>query len=202
MQRLIAQRGPARGFTLLELLVVVLIISVLIGILVPTVSQARTTARRAACGEQLRGLGVGVQAYLSENNFVLPISAQMPSVNTTREPLPKTLDREVPAAKSWRCPGDVNSYARIDGQTFASYFDGETLSYEYNMSLGGRKVERWFLHSLLGDAGTFVLADFDSFHNANKAADNAKNLLYADGHVAGLEDILLKVGGATPTTRP
>ncbi|QNN25314.1 prepilin-type N-terminal cleavage/methylation domain-containing protein [Planctomycetales bacterium ZRK34] len=43
-----------RGFTLIELLVVVAIIALLIAILLPSMEKARETARRVACGSNLR----------------------------------------------------------------------------------------------------------------------------------------------------
>lgn len=52
-----------RGFTLIELLVVIAIIAILVALLLPAVQQAREAARRSACKNKLKQLGVALHNY-------------------------------------------------------------------------------------------------------------------------------------------
>jgi len=57
-----------RGFTLMELLVVVAILALLIALLLPTISNARGAALRIECLNNLRNLGMAHVMYQNEYN--------------------------------------------------------------------------------------------------------------------------------------
>ena len=59
-------RMDGGAFTLVELLVVISIIALLVGLLLPSLKQAREQGRRAVCGMHLRGLGTSWEVYTLE----------------------------------------------------------------------------------------------------------------------------------------
>jgi len=57
------RRSPSKGFSLIELLVVVSVIVILSAILFPVFAQARETARRTTCLSNLRQLVTAHHLY-------------------------------------------------------------------------------------------------------------------------------------------
>ena len=74
-----------RGFTLVELLVVIGIIALLISILLPSLSKAREQGNAIKCLSNLRQLGTAFQGYFNDNKSRFPFTAVWAGATTGAE---------------------------------------------------------------------------------------------------------------------
>lgn len=134
-----------RGFTLVELMVALAIIGVLVALVLPAVQQARESARKMQCRNQLRQLALALHNY-HDNKQVLPAGAYLRGPSSPTEtgwgwgamilphvdqaPLYNQLDFNVETTvgpnvakvkvtlPAWRCvsdAGDANATVQMSG---------------------------------------------------------------------------------------
>lgn len=103
------RRMSRRAFTLIELMVVLVIISILVGLVLSVLSRAREAARRTQCTSNLRQLAVVLEKYRDDHGDY----PQLPLTSLVR-------DEEILVCPSDRTkpePGEIYTsyeYVRID----------------------------------------------------------------------------------------
>jgi prepilin-type N-terminal cleavage/methylation domain-containing protein len=155
----------ARGFTLVELLVVIGIVALLIAILLPALNKARQQAVTVSCAARIRQLENAVMMYVIDNHGSLPPLASsqnnLGSLNRPtifpcggegylsrymggerRHPVYGFMYSTIPASKLYLCP---EMEGTVDPQMQWSVY-----SYRYNSVLGGQDGVRWAVGGING----------------------------------------------------
>ncbi|NNE91925.1 MAG: type II secretion system protein [Verrucomicrobiales bacterium] len=159
------------GFTLLEILTVVAILAVISALLIPMAKRIKNQARATVCGQQLRQLGVAVNAYMGDHGMKFP--DWQPGRESKEDDVPvmeTMLTDYVRDEFVFQCPADHEGHFERTG---SSYF--------WNSLVNGQRIGKMNLLGLSNnEAGIPLISDKENFH---KHVGHEVNILYADGHV-------------------
>ncbi len=145
-----------RGFTLIEILVVITIITILAGMLVPVLSKAREKARRVNCAGNLKCSGLALLMYSGENSGFFPLT---------------------PPGNNWEplnTEGVLND-GKIYGCPSASNMKSTAADTNYAFMCSGIKDDN------ANPTATSICYDLSGNHPGNQWM----NCLFVDGHVEG-----------------
>jgi len=135
--RMSQTKGLKQGFTLIELLVVIAIIALLAAILFPVFARARENARKTACMNNLKQIGLGVMQYTQDfDESYPPVYVDLTGDNSFSSNIDRgwaeLLQPYVKSQQLFQCPSERDrTYSGASGSSSGAYSD-----YWYNRNIG------------------------------------------------------------------
>jgi prepilin-type N-terminal cleavage/methylation domain-containing protein len=124
--RVLGRMRNERGFTLIELMIVILVILVLAAILLPQFGLARERARKATCVSNQRNLETAVALWQTDNPAPTLVQGEMSAASTPTAATLSGIPVYTPAV-SYQEPDDTSSHG-TDGSDYFLSAGGATAS--------------------------------------------------------------------------
>jgi len=200
------------GFTLIDILVTITVISILIGLMLPSIAMVRESARKVICSSDMRQIGLGMNLYAEDNKSMLPASVFLDDDNgryataiephlmdTVRTNPNKFADREwgqwdgigllfyksyVSASEVFYCPSHTGSHLKENYEDQWNFSTSEEIIANYQFRGVGPDGERHIYDMRSTDA--MVTDSLRSVEDLNH--ENGLNVLAAGLSVNWFED--------------
>jgi prepilin-type N-terminal cleavage/methylation domain-containing protein len=135
-----------KAFTLVELLVVIAVIAALMAIMLPAISNARETAKRAVCASQLRQNGIALTQYAESNKEWYPGLGSQREFHVIFD-----MYASGPLSQKWQYLQELGWSLKslsCPSGTFKAHFDNPDpyliMNYFYNGGLGAGATTEWY----------------------------------------------------------
>ena len=141
-----------RGFTLVELLVVMAIIAILAGMLLPAVNMAREAAHRTACSNNMKQIGLAILNFESAHKL-LPTGGEGtdPATNRTAFSKHSLFTHLLPFIEK------QDIYNMIDlSKSYRDLNAGAALSVSQTLTLSGGNVLKGNVYAAIQNINTYV----------------------------------------------
>lgn len=199
------------GFTLVEILIVLVILMILAALLFPVFSSVRAKARQTACASNLRQIGLAVIMYTQDYDDLFPRGGDPTDINTDAwrnafegrfsedakalRPLPVVMHSYIKKPEIWQCPSDsgfdlsdTGSQTPLNARPTSYEAFGSSYYYRTELTLRRRKNIIGFdpvaPHAQRGPSDINVLFDgAGTWHGEEAFDDRRYNVLMADGRV-------------------
>jgi prepilin-type N-terminal cleavage/methylation domain-containing protein len=197
-----------RGFTLVELLVVISVIGLLVSISLPSLHRARLVAKRTKCMANLRSIGQGLASYMTVNNELCPWASGYPVLPEDRDAYCSGADEDEDCALTpiyealapelghqrevFKCPADRLRTSLEDRPSRDTYYASLGTSYEWDVFHNGKRTNQTYWtrpEHVEVDRGlgwqvseVVLMNDYEAFHGG-KDTRGSMVYLFADLHV-------------------
>ena len=196
--RRVNHRRSVRAFTLIELLVVVSTVTLLMALLVPALTAARSQAHGVVCRANLRQLAIAGLGYATENDgaFVPAASDMLDDAGRHRwHGVRDSLDQPFDPAR-----GPLAAYL-ADGRTNecpvrVAYTEAQEWNANFERGCGGYGYNMTYLGSRLWDPSTATIEGFQRAYThaatLREVASPSATLMFADTAMATGQDTLIE----------
>lgn len=201
-----------QGFTILELLIIVIVLALLVGIIMPVLNAAKQKAQQVGCTNNMKQLYFALEQYANDNNGLLPRpnnsdTSKDGTKNCIAEVWFKAVDRYLTTLQLSSIRDDIPTEERLllvkQDPTFATVSFSKqdtTRTIKMNQNLVPSSECQRSIEAIENPTKTVLL--FDGRINNNGVADNyegsygsiaqrhskAANILFMDGHVERIQN--------------